>query len=140
MMERHGGTFLNVLVRGEEEVEAFQPATGARIFNEFCDLICGTEEGLKRCSTCRYLIACACHEKLSRYCCHGGISVLAAPVRRQTGKGEGFLIVTSGPFRRGDGSDRWKDVLEHVRGLPVSRRPDETTAPSQSWPWPRPCV
>lgn len=123
MAQQHGHTSLNILLPIDERVEVLQPSCTIEPSEQFCQLICDSKEGQKRCSTCRYLIACACHDKQSLYCCHGGISVFASAVRRRipSENQDHFLIVTSGPFRRDNGQDKWQSVLKHVKELPVEK-------------------
>lgn len=123
MAQQHGHSSLNILLPIDERVEVLQPGCTIEPSEQFCQLICESKEGQKRCSTCRYLIACACHEKQSRYCCHGGISVFASAVRHRipSEKQDRFLIVTSGPFRRDNDQDHWQSVLKHVKKLPLEK-------------------
>lgn len=120
--ELTGGTFF-ILWCKDDKVHRLCPDGREADLPKFCRMTRSTEEGAKRCSVCRSLVAVrACYHGLTDYCCHGGISVIAAPVSTPTELDSGFLVVSSCAFADSDREEGWNAARKHAEGLPIDAR------------------
>ena len=118
--ELTGGTFF-ILWCKDDDVHRLCPDGREADLPKFCRLTRATPEGAKRCSVCRSLVAVrACYQGLTDYCCHGGISVIAAPASIPDQGGSGLLVVSSCAFADVERERGWALARKHAEGLPVN--------------------
>lgn len=115
------GIYLTILVRRADEVIELDLTGSEAQLPEFCRVIRQSDEGLRRCTTCRSLIAFgACYRGMTEFQCHGGVSVLAAPVRRVESNPENCIVVSSCAFSHGSSASGWRRARSHADGLPLN--------------------
>lgn len=120
--ELTGGTFF-ILWCQDDTIRRLCPDGREADLPKFCRLTRSTPEGSRRCSVCRALVAVrACHQGLTDYCCHGGISVIAAPASTPDQIGRGFLVASSCAFADADRERGWGLARKHADGLPIDFR------------------
>ncbi|MCC6491301.1 MAG: helix-turn-helix domain-containing protein [Candidatus Hydrogenedentes bacterium] len=118
--ELTGGTFF-ILWCVDDTVHRLCPDGQEADLHKFCRLTRSTPEGARRCSVCRSLVAVrACYHGLTDYCCHGGISVIAAPVAAPSPESPAFLVVSSCAFADADADRGWEAARKHAEGLPIA--------------------
>jgi AraC-like DNA-binding protein len=116
--ELTGGALIVLVRRGDELLEVLPTGTDADL-PDFCRVLRGTFEGRKRCLTCRSLMTFgACYRGLIEYTCHGGVSIVAAPVEREVGDGI-VPIVASCAFASEDPAEGWEQLRAHASELGV---------------------
>lgn len=114
------GVVLLVFIRNGDQIDEIYATGSPAVLPEFCRIVRGSAEGRKRCTACRQLIALgACYRGLSEFCCHGGVSLIAAP-----GESGAFApcespIVASCAFALADHKKGWKAARAHARTLPL---------------------
>jgi len=112
------GVSLVILVRSGRQMRELDLGGEASHLSDFCRVLRSKPEGLKRCMTCRSLVSMgASYRGLSRYTCHGGVSVVAAPAVRE-GESD-LLIVASCAFADKDGPSGWRQIRAHVADVPI---------------------
>ncbi|NUM54268.1 MAG: helix-turn-helix domain-containing protein [Candidatus Hydrogenedentes bacterium] len=88
----------------------------------FCQAMRATEEGARRCSACRSLVAMrACYHGVSDYCCHGGISIVAAPAVKPAEAGGQFVVVSSCAYAAPDRRRGWQAARRHIKDVPIDK-------------------
>lgn len=89
---------------------------------EFCKLMRGGG-GLSRCTTCRSMLAFAAMNRGPvHHSCHGGLSVIAAPVQIASGGHPLFVVVSSCAFTEPRKAKGWAAAKADVRGLKINLR------------------
>ena len=112
------GLFLVVLVRIDDQLVELYPAGGETELPPFCQVYRSASQGMRRCLTCRSLVAFgACYRGLIEYACHGGVSVIAAPAMRRDGMVSRRVVVASCSFAHSSHATGWPLVKTHAQGL-----------------------
>ncbi len=120
MAEKSTGISLVVLRRRGDALLRLNPSGVEAPLPVFCQIIRASEGGRERCAACRSLVVLgACYRGLTDYCCHGGMSVVAAPVPGDDNDAEGRLVVSSCAFADADTERGWRSLRRHAHGLPV---------------------
>jgi len=122
LREETGLGLLLLLPRENEKLEVATSGGPIRL-PEFCRLMQGSDAGRHRCSTCRSLTSFAAFNRgLIQHSCHGGISVLAAPVVFPNGSASDYLVVCSCAFVPGERGMDWRAARRHAAGASVDLR------------------
>ena len=109
------GLFLVILVRVANQMVELYSAGGEGEFPHFCQVYRGSAEGEMRCRTCRSQVAfSACYRGLIEFACHGGVSVIAAPVTRRDGTRSDRIVVASCSFAQQSHERGWSLVRKHA--------------------------
>lgn len=117
------GVQLIVLLSKGSEVLRLYPNGEEAALADFCKIVRGTDEGLRRCITCRSLVALgACYRGITEHACHGGISVVAAPAVNRASSSSDMIVVSSCAFAHTDTAKGWRGARAHAEGLPVDFR------------------
>jgi AraC-like DNA-binding protein len=120
MARQHLGGRLHVLLCEGNQVKRLCLDGVEADLPAFCKLVRATEEGLRRCSVCRWLVAIrACHHNVTDYSCHGGISVVAAAAVIPDNTSNQFVVVSSCGFGDEDREKGWQAARRHAEGLPI---------------------
>ena len=120
MREVVGVELVLLLLRGDAVERLNTNGTKAKRPN-FCSLIRNTEEGLKKCLTCRSLLALkASYRGLTEHSCHGGISSIAAPVISHNSSR--LIIVSSCAFMRKGDSVNDKLIRKQAKDLSIDTK------------------
>jgi AraC-like DNA-binding protein len=107
-----------VILPTESGWEQFCPG-GMAARSEFCRLINGTQEGLRRCKMCHVLMTVAAGssgQKVQR--CHAGLSVLVAPIAGK-GSNDAFSVLSTCMFISNDKAEAWREAKERGEKLGI---------------------
>lgn len=118
-------TGLGLLILLPKENEKLEVVTAGDLIRlpDFCRLMHTSEAGRQRCVTCRSLTSfAAINRGLIQHSCHGGVSVLAAPVIFPDGSAPEFFVLCSCAFSSGHGDGGWRAARRHVKGAGVDMK------------------
>jgi len=116
LAEQLTGLRLVILFRTDERMVNLCVPGGQGCLPTFCQVFRGTEEGRRRCRTCRSLVAFgACYRGLIEYSCHGGTSVVAAPALHRDGSRSERVVVVSAAFAASSHARGWRVVAQQAR-------------------------
>jgi len=111
------GLGLLILLPQENEKREIVSAGDLIRLPEFCRLMHSSEQGRQRCITCRSLTSfAAVNRGLIEHSCHGGVSVLAAPVLLPGGDASDYLVVCSCAFATDKRGADWRAARRHATG------------------------
>jgi AraC-like DNA-binding protein len=118
ILREQTGVGLVILLPQENEKLEVCSAGEPAILPQFCRVIHSAPGGLGRCITCRSNLAFAAFNRgLVQHACHGGVSVLAAPVTSMEEGRADIIVVASCAFTPRNRAAGWTRARQHAKGL-----------------------
>ncbi|HPF98780.1 MAG TPA: helix-turn-helix domain-containing protein [Kiritimatiellia bacterium] len=118
-------TGLGLMILLPKENEKLEVVTAGDLIRlpDFCKLMRASEVGSQRCITCRSLTSfAAINRGLVQHSCHGGVSLLAAPVVFSDGAAPELFVICSCAFSSGSTDGGWRAARRHVKGADIDMK------------------
>ncbi|MBN1670411.1 MAG: helix-turn-helix domain-containing protein [Kiritimatiellae bacterium] len=120
MARELAGVVLVVYVRQGDQIRELFGSGRPAVLPAFCTIVRGSSAGRKRCAACRQLIAFgASYRGSNEFCCHGGVSVVAASGQSAGYDPDDSVVVASCAFSHADSKSGWRAARSHARDLPL---------------------